>query len=155
MSIYLLNSVFLGVIVNREGQVAESVGLIGNLKAVVKTIREKSIQVFIVPRHRWEPGDYQRWKHVNPSQIASDEMQVCAKGSWGGEWRPEFAPQAGDVVVIALAPAEDFRRDSDLFAEGVRHPEAQSRIQAALKRGFQTRDAEMDLAWLLGDLADR
>ena len=28
-------------------------------------------------------------------------------------------------------------------------PEAQSRIQAALKRGFQTRDAEMDLARLL------
>jgi len=28
------------------------------------------------------------------------------------------------------------------------------RIQAAMKRGFQTRDAEMDLARMLGDLAD-
>ena len=69
-------------------------------------------------------------------------------------------PAAGHVAVkdrvnaIALAPAEDFRRDSDLFGEGVRNPEAQSRIQAALKRGFQTRDAEMDLARMLGDLAD-
>ena len=67
-------------------------------------------------------------------------------------------PAAGHVVIkdrvnaIALAPAEDFRRDSDLFAEGVRNPEAQSRIQAAMKRGFQTREAEMTLAQMLGEL---
>src|SRR6516165_12232792 len=54
-------------------------------------------------------------------------------------------PAAGHVAVkdrvnaIALAPTDDFRRDSDLFGEGVRNPEAQSRIQAAMKRGFQTR----------------
>jgi enoyl-CoA hydratase/carnithine racemase len=69
-------------------------------------------------------------------------------------------PSGGQVAVkervnaIALAPAEDFRRDSDLFAEGVGYPEAQGRIQAAMKRGFQTRDAEMALGWLLGELAD-
>jgi Enoyl-CoA hydratase/isomerase len=69
-------------------------------------------------------------------------------------------PAAGHVAVkdrvnaIALAPAEDFRRDSDLFGEGVRNPEAQNRIKAAIKRGFQTRDAEMDLARMLDDLAD-
>jgi hypothetical protein len=34
------------------------------------------------------------------------------------------------------------------------HPEAQQRIQAAFKRGLQTRDAEMALRRLLGDLAD-
>ena len=69
-------------------------------------------------------------------------------------------PAAGQAAVkdrvnaIALAPAEDFRRDSDLFGEGVRKPEAQGRIQAAMKRGFQTRDAEMDLARMLGELDD-
>jgi enoyl-CoA hydratase/carnithine racemase len=69
-------------------------------------------------------------------------------------------PTAGRVAVkdrlnaIALAAVEDFRRDSDLFAEGVRNPEAQKRIQAALNRGFQTRDAEMDLARLIGELPD-
>ena len=69
-------------------------------------------------------------------------------------------PAAGLVSVkdrvnaIALAPVEDFRRDSALFGESARNPEVQSRIQAALKRGLQTRDAEMDLAQLLGDLAD-
>jgi hypothetical protein len=49
----------------------------------------------------------------------------------------------------------DFRRDSDLFGEGVRNPGAQSRIRAAMKRCFQTREADMVLARMLGDLADR
>ena len=35
----------------------------------------------------------------------------------------------------------------------MREPENQSRIKAAMKRGFQTRDAEMDLPRMLGDLA--
>ena len=67
-------------------------------------------------------------------------------------------PAAGRVVVkdrvnaIALAPAEDFRRDSDLFLQGTRDPEFQRRMQAAMRRGFQNRDAEMDLSRMLGEL---
>src|SRR5262245_35266505 len=53
------------------------------------------------------------------------------------------------VNAITLAPVEDFRHDSDLFGGGAQKPEAQRRFQAAFKRGFQTRDAEMDLARLL------
>jgi enoyl-CoA hydratase/carnithine racemase len=70
-------------------------------------------------------------------------------------------PAAGLVLVkqrvnaIALAPVEEFRRDSDLFGEAAGDPEAQKRIQAAVKRGFQTRDAELSLGRLLGELADR
>jgi enoyl-CoA hydratase/carnithine racemase len=70
-------------------------------------------------------------------------------------------PAAGQVLVkervnaIALASAEDFRRDSDLFGEGMRKPETQKRMEAALTRGFQTRDAEMSLGRLLGDMTDR
>jgi hypothetical protein len=58
-------------------------------------------------------------------------------------------------VPCLLAPIEEFRRDSDLFGQGVREPEAQSRMQAAFKRGFQTRDAELALGRMLGELADR
>ena len=69
-------------------------------------------------------------------------------------------PAAGHVAVkervnaLALAPATDFRRDSDLFGEGVRDPEAQRRIAAAMKLGFQTREAELTLAQLLGEAAE-
>jgi hypothetical protein len=49
------------------------------------------------------------------------------------------------VTAIALAPVEDFRRDSDLFGEGVRGPLAQRQIAAALGHGLQTRDGEMTL----------
>jgi enoyl-CoA hydratase/carnithine racemase len=58
------------------------------------------------------------------------------------------------VNAIALAPADEFRHDSELFGKAVRTPEAQSRIAAAMKRGFQTRDGEMDLARMLGDLSE-
>jgi enoyl-CoA hydratase/carnithine racemase len=66
-------------------------------------------------------------------------------------------PAAGQKAVkerlnaITLASVEDFRQDSNLFGEAVRTLEAQSRIQAAMKRGFQTRDGEMALARLLGE----
>jgi len=50
-------------------------------------------------------------------------------------------------------PAADFRRDSDLFLELARNPEAQERMHSAMKRGFQTRNPEMALGRLVGDLA--
>lgn len=67
-------------------------------------------------------------------------------------------PASGHAVVknrvnaIALASAEDIQRDSDLFLEGVSAPEYQRRMQAAMKRGFQTREAEMNLGQLVADL---
>ena len=70
-------------------------------------------------------------------------------------------PAAGQVAIkdrinaITLAPTDDFRRDSDLFGEGVRTPETQRLIETAMKRGLQTRDAEMELTSMLADLDGR
>jgi enoyl-CoA hydratase/carnithine racemase len=87
---------------------------------------------------------------------------AAALGSFVGALAHRIAslPAAGHAVVkervnaIGLAPADEFRRDSDLFGEGVRTQEFESRMQAAFKSGFQTREAELELPRLLGELAD-
>jgi nicotinamidase-related amidase len=78
--------------------VARDVNLLDNLRNVVAAVRTAGIRVFIVPHHRWEPGDFTAWDHPTPYQIASGRAEVFAKGTWGGEWHPDFAPQPGDVV---------------------------------------------------------
>lgn len=83
----------------RVKEVAQQVGLIDNMKAVVAAARARGIRVFVVPHHRWEPGDYESWRHPNPNQLASAKAQLVARGSWGGEWHPQFAPRDGDVIV--------------------------------------------------------
>jgi enoyl-CoA hydratase/carnithine racemase len=68
-------------------------------------------------------------------------------------------PAAGLLAIkerineITLAPPDEFRRDSDLFAEEVRDAETQRRIRAATGRGLQTRRAEMEFADILDALA--
>jgi enoyl-CoA hydratase/carnithine racemase len=67
-------------------------------------------------------------------------------------------PTAGHAAVknrvnaIALAPIEDFRRDSDSFGDAVREPQVQARVRAAMSHGFQTREGEMTLTRILGEL---
>jgi enoyl-CoA hydratase/carnithine racemase len=56
------------------------------------------------------------------------------------------------VNAIGLPPVEDIRRDSDLFLEGASSAQFQERMKAAMKHGFQTREGEMDLARMLGEL---
>jgi enoyl-CoA hydratase/carnithine racemase len=65
------------------------------------------------------------------------------------------ADDAIKVVVFKSADAAYFISHVDLTKiRAPVPPEVQSRAQVALERGLQTRDAEMDLARLLGDLAD-
>ena len=67
-------------------------------------------------------------------------------------------PAMGHAVVkerinaICLPSVEDIRRDSDLFLEGTRTNEFRQLTAAALRIGFQTREAEMNLAQLVYDM---
>jgi nicotinamidase-related amidase len=79
--------------------VAEEVALLDNLRTVVAAIRKAGVQVFIVPHRRWEPGDYEDWRHPNPSQRAIQRRHTFARGEWGGEWHPDFVPKQGDVII--------------------------------------------------------
>lgn len=79
-------------------EVAESVNLLEHLKKIVSAVREAGIRVFFVPHHRAEPDDFQTWKHPTPYQLLSAKVQSFAKGSWGGEFHPDFQPQKGDVI---------------------------------------------------------
>jgi len=88
-----------GKIWPRVKEVAEANHLLDNLRAIVKTVREAGIQVFIVPHKRWEATDYQYWRHPNPTQLGIMDRHTFAKGSWGGEWHPDFSPQEGDIIV--------------------------------------------------------
>jgi nicotinamidase-related amidase len=64
-------------------EVAEKVKLLPNLKSIVDAARQSGVQIFFVPHHRWEPGDYIHWKHATPRQLAGAKNQIFAKGTWG------------------------------------------------------------------------
>jgi len=59
--------------------VADEVGLLDHLRAVVAGARSAGIKVFFVPHRRWEPGEYEGWDRVNPSQRQVQQLQPFAK----------------------------------------------------------------------------
>ena len=104
--------------------VAEQVGTIANLKAVIASVRAAGIPVFIVPHKRWEPGDFKDWDHANPYQQGAAAMQLFAKDSWGGEWHPDLHPHLEDVVVKEHWGSSGFANtdlDMRLKQKGVTH----------------------------------
>ena len=128
------------------GGVQHLARLLGRARALEVLLRAEDYDAELAERYGWI-------NRALPASALGDFVSALAHRIAG-------FPAAGHGAVkdrvnaIALAPAEDFRRDSALFGAGMRHPEAQSRIRAAMQRGFQTRDAEMTLARMLGDLAD-
>ena len=100
----------------RLAEVANSVRLHDNLRALSAAVRAAGIPVFIVPHHRAEPDDFQGWDHPTPYQLGAAKVQIFAKGSWGGEWHPDFAPRPGDIVVKEHWGASGFANtDLDLL----------------------------------------
>lgn len=113
-----------GSIWPRVKEVAQKVGLLDNLRAVSQAVRSAGIKVFIVPHRRWEKGDYECWHHPNPTQIAIMRTHSFARGEWGGEWHPDFAPQPGDVVIKEHWGQSGFANtdlDQQLKQHGISH----------------------------------
>ncbi|CAG9261671.1 isochorismatase family cysteine hydrolase [Paraburkholderia caribensis] len=105
-------------------EVAAENGLLNNLRATVAAVRKAKIQVFYVPHRRWEPGDYENWGSPNPTQRAIQQRHTFEKGSWGGEWHPDFVPQADDIIIKEHWAQSGFANtdlDFRLKQQGVTH----------------------------------
>jgi hypothetical protein len=70
-----------GKLYERTKETAKAVGFHDNMHKLIPAVRPAHIQVFIVPHHRWREGEYKGWKHMNPSQIRSNEDQDFAAGT--------------------------------------------------------------------------
>nr|WP_198159795.1 isochorismatase family cysteine hydrolase [Sphingomonas horti] len=108
----------------RVKPVAEAVRLIDNLRALHAAARKAGIQVAIAPHRRWEPGDYEDWQHPNPTQIAIMRRHSFARGEWGGDWHPDFAPRPGDIIATEHWAQSGFANtdlDQQLRQRGITH----------------------------------
>jgi nicotinamidase-related amidase len=88
-----------GLVWPRLKEIAEEIGLLDNLRTVQQAARAAGIRIFIVPHRQWEPGDYESWQHINPTQRGIMHRHTFAKGSWGGQFHVDFVPRPGDIVV--------------------------------------------------------
>lgn len=78
--------------------IAQRVGCVPNMLRVLEAARQVRWQVFFVPHHRWRPGSYDGWKFWTPIQRQNDQHRAFEDGTWGGTFRDEFKPLAGEVV---------------------------------------------------------
>lgn len=108
----------------RVKEIALEVGLLDNLRAIHRTMRRAGMRIFIVPHRRWEPGDYESWRYPSPTQLGIMKRHSFARGEWGGEWHPDFAPQGGDIVVKEHWGQSGFANtdlDQQLKQHGISH----------------------------------
>ena len=87
-----------GKIWDRIKTVAEANHCVPNMLQLLNAARKAGIRVFYAMHHRYRPGDYETWRYIAPIQRAGWRSKAFEEGSWGGEIRGEFAPQAGDIV---------------------------------------------------------
>jgi nicotinamidase-related amidase len=87
-----------GKVWERLKRVAEANQCIPHMLQVLNDARNAGIRVFYALHRRYRPGDYESWEYVAPIQKAAWSRRTFEYGTWGGEIRAGFEPQAGDVV---------------------------------------------------------
>ena len=81
--------------------------------------------MFYALHRRDRPGDYESWNHVAPVQKAAWSRRTFEYGTWGGEIRSEFAPQAGEIVALEHWCSSGFANtdlDLQLKKHGIERP---------------------------------
>jgi ureidoacrylate peracid hydrolase len=66
---------------------------------ILNAARQAKLRVFYMPHRRYRPGDYETWKYIAPIQKAGWMRKTFEYGTWGGEFRAEFEPKPGEIVV--------------------------------------------------------
>ena len=79
--------------------VAEASNCVLNMLQVLNAARAAKLRVFYPLHRRYRPGDYETWKYVAPIQKRSWSSKAFEYGTWGGEIRDEFKPQADEIVI--------------------------------------------------------
>ena len=89
-----------GKVWDRLKAVAEANDCVPHMLQILNAARKAGLRVFYAPHRRYRPGDYETWKYVAPIQKAAWSRKTFEYGTWGGEFRSEFAPQAGEIVAL-------------------------------------------------------
>jgi nicotinamidase-related amidase len=87
-----------GKIWPRIKAVAEANNCVPHMLQIVNTARQARLRIFYAVHHRYRPGDYETWKYIAPIQKAAWTRKTFEYGTWGGEFRDEFAPKPGEIV---------------------------------------------------------
>ena len=115
-----------GKVWDRLKGVAEANQCVPHMLQVLNAARKAGIRVFYALHHRYRPGDYETWKYVTPIQRAAWARKTFEYGTWGGEFRSEFAPQPGEIVVNEHWGSSGFA-NTDLNLQLKRHGAAQEK----------------------------
>jgi nicotinamidase-related amidase len=87
-----------GKIWDRIKKVAGENQCVPHMLQILEAARKSDIRVFYAMHRRYRQGDYETWKYIAPIQKAAWSRKSFEYGTWGGEIRAGFEPQAGDVV---------------------------------------------------------
>jgi nicotinamidase-related amidase len=150
-----------GKLWDRIKAVAVANDCIAHMLQLLTAARTRGMRVFYAMHHRYRPGDYETWKYTAPVQRAAWSRKTFEYGTWGGEFRAEFAPQAGDIVAHEHWCSSGFANtdlDLQLKSHGIQrlivagliaHTCVESTVRQAAELGYDVtvvKDATADYA---------
>ena len=109
-----------GKIWDRIKAVAEANQCVPNMLRALNAARQAKLRVFYAMHRRYRPGDYESWKYIAPIQKAAWTRKSFEYGTWGGEFRSEFEPKPGEIVVAEHWCSSGFA-NTDLDVQLKRH----------------------------------